>query len=197
MAGSTSVSPQSQQPVMELFKTFTSWSFFKRVYCQGTPDSEVVRGAKTIYKHSIPLASLVDPIFFQSSPGNSLGSQHATLVGLFYLAGTLSKVSRVVLVISLVVTLCNYMLYQRLGPCELRDRVQRTGPLVPTLLCCAPDDLTLLNIMLLAFEAAGPACGIPICFLVILLLGLGSGLMSEEINDRAGTGTTTDHDSNV
>ncbi|KAH8825721.1 hypothetical protein DL96DRAFT_1711527 [Flagelloscypha sp. PMI_526] len=91
-----------------------------------------------------------------------------------YVHGRLNSTSKVLVTMSLLIVTFNRLQYE--GQCitELRTRVQKTGPLVPTLRYFLSEVLLAILLILEGFKAGGVAGGTMVVLLLVVLLGIGS-----------------------
>ncbi|KAH8825704.1 hypothetical protein DL96DRAFT_1711512 [Flagelloscypha sp. PMI_526] len=113
-----------------------------------------------------------------------------------YSPGLLNNTSKVLVTMSLLIVTWNRLQYESHFIDELRIRVQRTGPLLPTLRYVVPEILLAVLLILEGFKAGG-AVGASMAialFAVLLLLGLNFStkqriekvIESEATGDQAG-----------
>ncbi|KAH8825705.1 hypothetical protein DL96DRAFT_1557314 [Flagelloscypha sp. PMI_526] len=173
---------------MHIFETYTLWPAFERLYALDSSKLEMALGAKIIADRSNVVITCVASFLFPSvhssptpllRPGFFAGSQYLLATNLMiyqanYVSGRVNNTSKVLVTMSLLIVTFNRLQYEGQSIDELRTRVQRTGPLLPTLRYVASEVLLAILLVLEGFKAGGGAGGIMVLILFVTLLALGS-----------------------
>ncbi|KAH8825714.1 hypothetical protein DL96DRAFT_1681865 [Flagelloscypha sp. PMI_526] len=102
-----------------------------------------------------------------------------------YVPGRLNNASKVLVTMSLLIVTFNRLQYEGQSITELRTRVQKTGPLVPTLRYILSEVLLAILRILEGFKAGGVAGGTMVALLLVALLTLGSFLSIKNAIQKA------------
>ncbi|KAH8825725.1 hypothetical protein DL96DRAFT_1711529 [Flagelloscypha sp. PMI_526] len=146
---------------MHKFESYTLWSAFERLYDLETTRLEVALSVKAIANRS-----------------NVVVTCTGILCGMIYQEnqthGRLNSTCKVLATMNLLIVTCNRLQFE--GHCitELRTRVQKTGPLLPTLHYIVSDVILGVLLILEGFKAGGVGGGTMVLLLLSALLGLGS-----------------------
>ncbi|KAH8825708.1 hypothetical protein DL96DRAFT_1609672 [Flagelloscypha sp. PMI_526] len=127
---------------MKLFTQNTLWTPFERLSNPSTTDVELALSLKVIIDHS-----------------NNIITCNGILCGMVYQQtyspGPLNNASKVLVTVSLLIVTWNRLQYESRFMDDLRMRIQKTGPLVPTLRYLVPEVLLAVLLILEGFKAGG------------------------------------------
>ncbi|KAH8825715.1 hypothetical protein DL96DRAFT_1711522 [Flagelloscypha sp. PMI_526] len=146
---------------MQIFESYILWLAFDRLHGLQSTELEMTSSAKVIADRSnvvITCTGILCGMIYQEN----------------YVPGRLNNTSKVLVTMTLLVATFNRLQYE--GECihELRTRVQKTGPLLPTLRYILSEVLLAVLLILEGFKAGGVAGGTMAVLLLSALLGLGS-----------------------
>ncbi|KAH8825713.1 hypothetical protein DL96DRAFT_1711520 [Flagelloscypha sp. PMI_526] len=146
---------------MQMFNSYTLLPEFKCLHGIHATELEMTLSAKVITDRSnvvITCTGILCGMIYQEN----------------YVPGRLNNTSKVLVTMSLLIVTFNRLQYEGQCVTELRTRVQKTGPLVPTLRYILSEAFLAILLILEGFKAGGVAGGTMVVLLCVVLLGLGS-----------------------